>query len=52
MQIEYYNSYGLSKIVNITILLAWDTLLTPEISKYGHRPFYMLNVAHVNNYVK
>ena len=19
--------------------LAWDTLLTPEISKYGHRPF-------------
>ena len=36
--IEYYNSYGLSKIVNITIsLLAWDILLTPEISKY--RPF-------------
>ena len=38
--IEYYNSYGLSKIVNITILyLALDTFLTPEISKYGCRPF-------------
>ena len=29
--------------------LAWDTLLTPEISKY--RPF-MLNVTHVKNDVK
>ena len=44
--------------LNITIVmgrkyhyaLAWDTFLTPEISKY--RPFACQNVAHVKNDVK